>query len=58
MIPKKVESEFIVKVVSSNISLAEIISIRSVARRLRKSLVAAILNKENIEYYKFQEVEF
>lgn len=59
MVPQRAESTYIVKLIEPNAQLADIIAMRDIARRLRKTLMLAILDERGQpHYYKFQEAEF
>lgn len=59
MVPQRAESTYMVKLVGPDTRLAEIAAMRDVARRLRKTLMLAIIDNDGRpQYYKFQEAEF
>ncbi|MCX8206032.1 MAG: hypothetical protein N3H30_02265 [Candidatus Micrarchaeota archaeon] len=59
MVPGRAESTYMVKVVEPGIGLAEMLALRDTARRVRKTLMLAVISEGGKpQYYKFQEAEF
>ncbi|MGB9634946.1 MAG: hypothetical protein ACP5H8_01330 [Candidatus Micrarchaeia archaeon] len=57
MVPKSVESKYVVVPVEKDITLERMIELQKIALNVRKVFICALVVNNSVEYYKFQWVE-